>query len=117
MPNVINENMATMKTLKAVLILGGVLSLLPASAVWAGRYDGMQFGMQERGYGGARGGYGGSDRRQLREARSAQPPSQPPRERSRGQMTEDERRQLHRDLDKANRELYGGNRRRTVPAD
>ena len=33
------------------------------------------------------------------------------------QMTEEQRRQLHRDLDKANRELYSGNRRKTVPAD
>jgi hypothetical protein len=101
----------TMKTLMAVLMLGGVLSMLSASVVWAGPFDGATFSVQDRGFGGARDRSGGHDRRQVREARSSQPPPQPPRERARGQMTEEERRQLHRDLDKANRELYGGNRR------
>jgi hypothetical protein len=108
---------ATMKTLMAVLMLGGVLSIQP---VVAGRFDGAPFSVQDRGYAGAKGGngrYGGRDQRQFRETRSMPPPSQFPRERPRGQLTEDERRQLHRDLDKANRELYGRNRRRTVPAD
>ena len=103
-----------MKTLMAVLMLSGVLSMQPAVAVvLADRFDGAAFSVQDRGYGAG----GGRDRRQAREAQSAQPLPQPPRERARGQLTEDERRQLHRDLDKANRELYGGNRRRTVPAD
>ena len=112
------ESMATMKapmkTLMAVLMLGGVLSIEP---VVAGPFDSALFSAQYQGYGGAKGGYGGQDRRQVRDARNAQPFPQPPRERARGQLTEDERRQLHRDLDKANRELYGGNRRRTVPPD
>ncbi len=101
-----------MKTLIAVLMLSGMLSMQPAIVV-AGRFDGAPLSVQDRGFGAG----GGHDRRQVRETRSAQPLPQPPRERARGQLTEDERRQLHRDLDKANRELYGGNRRRTVPAD
>ena len=101
-----------MKTLMVVLTLSGVLSMQPAVGL-AGRFDGPSFSVQDRGFSAG----GGRDRRQAREARSAQPLPQSPRERARGQMTEDERRQLHRDLDKANRELYGGNRRRTVPAD
>lgn len=112
---------APMKTLMAVLILGGVLSMQSVSVVWAGPFDGALFNAQYRSqyqdYGGAKGGYGGQDRRQVRDARNAQPLPQPQRERSRDQLTEDERRQLHRDLDKANRELYSGNRRRTVPVD
>ncbi|HTD89471.1 MAG TPA: hypothetical protein VK663_02325 [Burkholderiales bacterium] len=114
-----NERMtttkATMKTLMAVLMLGGALSMQPACVVWAGPFDGAMFSVQDRGFGGAKRGHGGQDRRQFREARTAQPvpqpAPQPPRERPRGQLTEEERRQLHRDLDKANRELYGGNRR------
>ena len=102
-----------MKTLMAVLMLSGVLSMQPV-VVWAGPFDGAMFSVQDRGFSGGRGGH---DKRQIRETRSAQPLPQPQRERARGQLTEDERRQLHRDLDKANRELYRGNRRRTVTAD
>ena len=105
-----------MKTLMAALMLSGVLTMQPA-VVSAGPFDGALFSVQDRGFGGARGGGGGNDKRQYRETRSAQPVPQPPRERTRGQLTEDERRQLHRDLDKANRELYGGKRRRTLNAD
>ena len=112
-----------MKTLMAVLILGSVLSTEPAAVAWAGPFDGTLFNAQYQGQGGGRGGYGGPggqggyDRQQFRDARNAQQPPQQPREMPRGQLTPDERRQLHRDLDKANRELYSGNRRRSVPAD
>lgn len=112
---------APMKTLMAVLMLGGVMSMEPAAVAWAGPFDGALFSAQYQG--GGRGGYGGPggpggvDRRQFRDARNAQHPPQQPREMPRGQLTPDERRQLHRDLDKANRELYSGNRRRSVPAD
>ncbi len=120
-PNVMNETMARMKalmkTLVAVLMLGGVLSIEPTAVVWAGPFDGAlysaQYSTQYQGNPAAK----GHDKRQVRDARNAQPQPQPPRERPRGHLTEEERRQLHRDLDKANRELYGGNRRRTVPAD
>ena len=101
-----------MKTLMVVLTLGGVLSMQPVA--WAGPFDGATFSLQGQGYGGAprgNGGGGGQERRQLREARTAQPPPPPPREPVRGQLTAEERRQLHRDLDKANREIYSGPRR------
>ena len=110
---------APMKTLMAILMLGGVLSVAPAGVVWAGPFDGAVFSVQyqggHRGPGGP-GGPGGFDKRQFREANNLQPPQQPGHP-PRGQLTPDERRQLHRDLDKANRELYSGNRRKTVPAD
>lgn len=109
-----NESMAIMKVpmkiLMIILLLSGVLSMRPAVA---GLFDSASFSAQYQGPGGAKGGY---DRRQARDARNVQPYPQPQRERSRGHLTEDERRQLHRDLDKANRELYGGNRRRNAPA-
>jgi hypothetical protein len=97
----------TMKTLMAVLMLSGVLSMQPAA--WAGIFDGATFSVQAQGnaHGGGR---GGGQARQPREPR-VQPPPPPPREPARGQLTPEERRQLHRDLDKANRELYGTPRR------
>ena len=100
--------MRTIKILCGVLLLSGGLSIHPASVAWAGSFDGAMFSVQERGFGGHK---GGQDKRQFREARSAQSvPSD--KGRARGQLTEDERRQLHRDLDKANREIYAGNRGR-----
>lgn len=62
-------------------------------------------------------GHPGYDKRQVRDVRNPQtvpvppPPAQfaPPRG-GRGQMSDEERRQLHRDLDKANRELYAPRR-------
>lgn len=93
----------TMKTLMAVAVLGSVLSLQPASA---GVFDGAFFSPQMQGYGGPH-GKGGRTAPPPREMRVA-PPREvrmpPPRER--GHLTDEERRQLHRDLDKANRELY-----------
>jgi hypothetical protein len=96
--------MRTIKILLGVLLLSGGLSLQPVSVAWAGVFDGAMFSAQDRGFGGHK---GGQDKRQIREARS--PQTVPPdKGRARGQLTEDERRQLHRDLDKANREIYGG---------
>ena len=101
-----------MKSL-AALMLGGVLSAqLTFCVAWAASFDGATFSVQNTDFGGARGGDGGNDKRQFREARNVpQPVPQPTKERARGQLTEDERRQLHRDLDKARRELYSGARR------
>jgi hypothetical protein len=100
--------MRTRKILVGVVLLSSALSMLPAAVAWAGMFDGATFSVQDRGFGGHK---GGQDKRQFREARPAQfvPPD---KGRARGQLTEDERRQLHRDLDKANREIYGGNRGR-----
>lgn len=97
--------MRTMKILLVVFMLSSGLSIQPAVA---GVFDGALFSVQDRGFGGHK---GGQDKRQFREARSSQfvPPD---KGRARGQLTEDERRQLHRDLDKANREIYGGKRGR-----
>lgn len=102
----------TMKTWMALLALGGVLGMQPGAAS-ANPFDGALFTVQDRGGGGGRGHHPGREARQPREARVAQPapPPQAPRERGRGQLTDEERRQLHRDLDKANRELYRGNQR------
>lgn len=103
---------APMKTLMAVLILGGVMSAAPVHVTWAGSFDGALFSVQYQG------GPPGHDKRQpLRDANNLRPGPQQPGQPQRGQLTPDERRQLHRDLDKANRELYSGNRRKTVPAD
>ncbi len=100
--------MRTMKILWVVLMLGSVLSMQSASVAWAGPFDGAMFSVQDRGFSGRK---GGQDRHQFREARTPQyvPPD---KGRARGQLTEEERRQLHRDLDKANREIYGGKRGR-----
>lgn len=96
-----------MKTLMAVLMLGAMLALQPAPA---GAYDGITFSLQGQGAGQGKGHrVDRGERRPMRDARTA-PPSPPPVEPRRGQLSDDERRQLHRDLDKANRELYRGKR-------
>ena len=102
----------TLKSMVAAIALGGVLSTAPAAVAWAGMFDGPLFLAQNGGHGDRRGNHA-REARQPREVRNVQPAPQPqaPRERSRGQMSDEERRQLHRDLDKANRELYGGHRR------
>lgn len=100
--------MRTIKILTGVMLLSSGLSMLPASVAWAGSFDGTLFSVQDRGFGGHNGGQG---KNQLREARTPQPVP-PDKGRARGQLTEDERRQLHRDLDKANREIYGSKRGR-----
>ena len=100
--------MRTMKILLGVLLLSGGLSIQPASVAWAGVFDGTMFSVQDRDFGGSK---GGQDKRQFREARSPQVVPQD-KGRARGQLSEEERRQLHRDLDKANREIYGSKRGR-----
>jgi hypothetical protein len=96
--------MSTMKILLSVVLLSGGLSIPPGIA---GTFDGAMFSVQDRGFGAQQ----RSDNRRSREARPSQyvPPD---KGRARGQLTEEERRQLHRDLDKANREIYGGRRGR-----
>lgn len=96
-----------MKTWMAVAALACLLSWQPARA---GTFDGAFFMPQMQGYGGGP-GKGGRAAPPPREIRT--PP--PPRERGRGQLTDDERRQLRRDLDKANRELYRERRHAPPP--
>ena len=100
------------KTLMAILMLGGALVMQPVAVARAGAVDAATFSMQLQGNGNVRGNANRREARQPREARTVQPVPQPqaPRERARGQLTDDERRQLHRDLEKANRELYRGRR-------
>lgn len=96
-----------MRILLAMLAVGCAVGMISAPAV---AYDGLMFSVQAQGYGGGRGG--GREGRHVRDAHVVQQAPQPPanRERPRGQLTDEERRQLHRDLDKANRELYRGRR-------
>jgi hypothetical protein len=53
---------------------------------------------------------GGYERPQQRDFRRPEPPPQPGQgqQRPNGRLTDDERRDLHRDLDRANREIYKG---------
>jgi hypothetical protein len=98
-----------MKTLLAVLILGGALT--GGSAV-AGSY-GSGFHAQSQDKSGFAYSKGQGKRYQRVERPQRYVPSGPPPDRGgSGRLTDDERRQLHRDLDKANRELYRGRRDR-----
>jgi len=86
-----------MKALILAVALAASLVAPAAGAAW--RYPGPQFDVQaQKGRSG-----GGQDRAQDREAR---PNRREDREERRERLNEDERRALHRDLDKANRELY-----------
>jgi hypothetical protein len=53
---------------------------------------------------------GGMDRQPPRDMRRPEQPPQPAQgqQRPNGRLTDDERRDLHRDLDRANREIYKG---------
>jgi hypothetical protein len=52
---------------------------------------------------------GGYERQAPRDFRRPEQPPQPaPGQRPNGRLTDDERRDLHRDLDRANREIYKG---------
>lgn len=96
-----------MKTLLAVLILGGTLAVGPAVA---GSYGGGFYAQDKSGFAYSK-GQGKRYERVERPQRYV--PSGPPPDRGgSGRLTDDERRQLHRDLDKANRELYRGRRDR-----
>ena len=90
-----------MKGYFVAIALAAGLSAMPAAA---GSWDHGGFYPQMQGFKGRQGpgpGYerGEAERESRRERRME-------REERREQFTEDERRALHRDLDKANRELY-----------
>ena len=85
-----------------------------ATALWgqSASAQGWGYSVQQPGpgYGGGhRGGYGAPQGRPMRDARDAggPPPQFQPARPQGAQLTEEQRRQLHRDLDKANREIYG----------
>ena len=101
--------MRMLRNLCGVLLLSSGLSIAPSSVAWAGTLDGVVFSMQDQGFDGRKG-----VRQDRRASRDVQPSQfvPPDKGRARGQMTDEERRQLHRDLDKANREIYGAHRGR-----
>ena len=99
-----------LKSLMVVLTLGGVLWMSPVTVAWAGIFDGPVFTAQNGANGGGRGNRGAREAQPPRESRNARPTPQPQAPRGRGQMSEEQRQQLHRDLERANRELYRGRR-------
>jgi hypothetical protein len=82
-----------------ILALALAAGLVPPAAGASWRYPAPQFELQaQKGSPG-----GGQERAQDREAR---PNRREEREERRERLSEDERRALHRDLDKASKELY-----------
>lgn len=96
--------------MKRMLLIIAVLGLLAPPLAGAQRWGapyGPAFqaqGAGKRGDGGGREYRGGRDGRDGRDARDARPPQRD--ERQQGRMTDEERRGLHQDLDRANREIY-----------
>ena len=87
--------------MKALLLTLAVLAGLAAPAAGAnGRYGGEQYAQAPKG--------GREARDRAQQGRETRPERRPEREPQRERLNEDERRALHRDLDKANRELYQG---------
>ncbi|MBM3342677.1 MAG: hypothetical protein FJY56_11295 [Betaproteobacteria bacterium] len=87
-----------MKIRMAILLLGGMLVMQP---VTASSLEGIAFSLQAQGAGKGQRNEG----RAPREVRT--PPAPQPQ---RGQLSAEDRRQLQRDVEKANRELYRGKR-------
>jgi hypothetical protein len=86
--------------MKKVLVIIAVLGLLAPPFAEAQRW-GAPYGPQVQAQGPMKKGDGGGRDRGGREGRP------PPRdERHQGRMTDEERRGLHQDLDRANREIY-----------
>jgi len=73
--------------------------------------QGWGYGVQQPGPG-HRGAYGAPQGRPARDAGGPPQQFQPAGRPHGSQLTEEQRRQLHRDLDKANREIYGAPRGR-----
>jgi hypothetical protein len=85
-----------------MLALAAVLSQPVAAAPWRD-HGGMRFDVQAQ----QRQRPGGGYQRQQPQRDYRQPERQPER-RPDGRLTDEERRNLHRDLDRANREIYKG---------
>ena len=89
-----------MKALILAIALAVGIAAPAAAAAW--RYPALQFDVQAQ-----KGGRGGSqERAQDRESRPNRREEREERQERRERLSEDERRSLHKDLDKANRELY-----------
>jgi hypothetical protein len=89
---------------KVVLALIAAASLAGPAAAASWPYSHF---IPEAQWGGGRGGGGsGQERGDRRRDRPQQQDRRAERDERRDRMSEDERRALHRDLDKANRELY-----------
>ena len=92
-----------MKTYMVVVpMLTAALSLPAAAAPWRD-HGGMRFDTQAQ----AQRQRPGGNQRQQPQREFRQPERQPER-RPDGRLTDEERRNLHRDLDRANREIYKG---------
>ena len=99
--------------MKRMLLIIAVLGLLAPPLAEAQRWGspygpGVQAqGPGKRGDGGGRDYRGGRDGRDARDGRDGRDTRSPQRdERHQGRMTDEERRGLHQDLDRANREIY-----------
>lgn len=87
-----------MKALTGALLLLSVLAVQPAAAAqWRAFGGGFPVQMQDR-----RDGF----QRQQPRQREFQRPDRAPDRRHDGRLTDEERRDLHRDLDRASREIY-----------
>ena len=86
-----------MKALFLAIALAAGLMAAPAGAGWPA--PGERYAQAPKGRDGARQERG-------REGREMRPERRPDRDERRERLNDDERRALHRDLDKANRELY-----------
>jgi hypothetical protein len=87
--------------MKTVLLVVAVLGLLAAPLAQAQRW-GAAYAPLLQAQGQTKKGDGGG--RDFRRGREANPPRRD--ERQQGRMTDEERRGLHQDLDRANREIY-----------
>jgi hypothetical protein len=85
-----------MKALIFAIALAAGLNAAPAAA-WA--YPGDRYAQAPKGREGGR-------PERAREGREMRPDRRPERDERRERLSDDERRALHRDLDKASRELY-----------
>lgn len=97
-----------MKILMGVILALSAAVAQPAAAAWR-NFGGPHFDVQAQRQ--RPGGYqrqqpGGYQRQQPQ--RDYRRPERQPERRPDGRLTDDERRDLHRDLDRANREIYKG---------
>ncbi len=92
-----------MKILMGVILALSAAMALPAAAAQWRNFGGPHFDVQSQ----QRQRPGGYQRQQPPQ-RDFRRPEQQPERRPDGRLTDQERRDLHRDLDRANREIYKG---------